>query len=87
MYSQEVAVTQFHEWLEASMNDENEDVVVEFELGDVALRKFQGWLIVTGSTFDKNWQSLRMRMTHVVKHFGLSRSGVQFSSRWVGWCT
>lgn len=51
-----------------------------FTLQDSAFRKYMGWLINTGAGFDRNWNKLRMKLSAVSKHFGLSRSGVQFFS-------
>lgn len=66
------------EWISTSHNEENADVVVEFFCTTNTLRKYQGWLMVTGAAFDRNWKSIQMRITNVAKFFGLSRSGVEF---------
>lgn len=72
------------DWFSQSRNDENPEVVIEFDIGVSTMRKYLGWLIQTGSCFDKNWKSLQMRMTSVAKYFGISRSGVQFFAS-LGW--
>lgn len=84
MCGPKVTLVALSAWLEESHNAENPDTILEFQMGDDAFRKFQGWLVQTGSVFDKNWKSLKMRMTCVAKYFGLSRSGIQFFSS-LGW--